>query len=99
MYKIYIADYVYFFFGNFQAGYIGCLSFSFLFVYLSRAYYVMLLACSTIGIFGGSLDGVFSVFIGDTFGMKLYPAVFSYSATLIHVAGLGWSVIIGKIFK
>jgi len=79
------------------AGYIGCLSFSFLFVYLSRAYYVMLLACSTIGIFGGSLDGVFSVFIGDTFGMKLYPAVFSYSATLIHVAGLGWSVIIGSI--
>ena len=90
---------MYTFFGNFQAGYIGCLTFSFLFVYLSRAYYVMLLACSTIGIFGGSLDGVFSVFIGDTFGMKLYPAVFSYSATLIHVAGLGWSVIIGKIFE
>jgi len=80
-----------------MAGYIGCLAFSFLFVYLSRAYNIMLLACSTIGIFGGSLDGVFSVFIGDTFGMKLYPAVFSYSATLIHVAGLGWSVIIGSI--
>ena len=82
-----------------QAGYIGCLTFSFFFVYLSKAYFAILIACSTIGIFGGSLDGVFSVFIVDTFGMKLYPAVFSYSATLIHVAGLGWAVVIGKNFE
>merc|ERR1719244_297892 len=49
----------------FMACYIGMLAFSFIIGFLANSYKVLLFACCTMGIFGGCLDGLFSVFMTD----------------------------------
>ena len=79
-----------------QAVYIGMMTFSFAFVYIAKTYAVLFVACSTLGFFGGALDGLFSMFMTDAFGLKLYPAVFGYGNVLIHVSGMASTIMIGE---
>ena len=56
----------------------------------------MMVACLSIGLLGGSLDGSFSMFMIDAFGLNLYPAVFGYGNVIIHVGGMVSTVTVGE---
>ncbi len=85
-------------FSFFQACYISLLTVSFTFTYFANNYILLLVACSTIGFLGGAMDGLFSVFMSDAFGMKIYAAVFGYGNILIHLSGMVSTVSVGKAY-
>uniref|UniRef100_H2YBM4 Major facilitator superfamily (MFS) profile domain-containing protein n=1 Tax=Ciona savignyi TaxID=51511 RepID=H2YBM4_CIOSA len=73
-----------------------CTSLIFLVLPHLRSYYALMGGCVVLGMSSGGLDGLYSIFIVDLFGLKLYTAAFGYSNIPIHGLGMLSTIMIGK---
>jgi len=61
----------------------------------ARGYVLLLIFAGFIGSTCGGLDGMFSIFIVDLFGMKHYSAVFGYGNIPIHLSSMLTTTLLG----
>lgn len=59
-------------------------------------YLALMAFCVCLGLFGGSMDGIFSALLVEMFGLDLYSSAFGYSNIFIHAIGMGTTVLMGK---
>ncbi|XP_078486734.1 monocarboxylate transporter 12 isoform X1 [Ciona intestinalis] len=57
----------------------------------------VLVLCGGIGAIGGGMDAVFAVLIVDTFGLKGFQAVYSYSNVVCSITGSCVTILIGLV--
>lgn len=51
-----------------------------------------------LGVFGGGMDGIYSAFIVDFFGSKIFAAVFGYGNLIIYSITVPTTILEGKHF-
>lgn len=71
---------------------------AFILVSFLRGYYALLIGCVVLGMCGGGMDGIYSVFIVEFFGVNYYAAVYGYGNIIIHSLGMMTTVLTGKIW-
>ena len=64
-----------------------------------RGYALLLVCCGMMGLACGGMDGTFSIFIVDLFGLKHYNAVFGFGNIPIHLSSMTTTTLLGKIFS